>query len=44
MDPGVADQMMEANGGIKAIPTILIDDQVVTGFDRHRLKELLGIY
>jgi 2-hydroxychromene-2-carboxylate isomerase len=43
MEEGVVDRMMEVNGGIKAIPTILVNDQVVIGYDRLKLKELLGI-
>jgi hypothetical protein len=43
MEEGVVDRMMEANGGIKAIPTILIDDKIVIGYDRLRLKEILRI-
>jgi hypothetical protein len=42
MEEGVVDRMMEVNGGRKVIPTVLIDDDVVLGFDRIRLKELLG--
>jgi glutaredoxin len=43
MEEGIGKRMMESNGGHKIIPTIFIDDQVVLGFDRNRLKQLLGI-
>jgi glutaredoxin len=43
MEEGVVDRMMELNGGIKAIPTIFIDDKLVLGYDKLRLKEILGI-
>jgi glutaredoxin len=42
-DEGVSDKMLEVNGGKKVIPTIVIDGQVTTGFDRHVLKSLLGV-
>lgn len=38
------DRMLEVNGGVRAIPTIVIDGHVLTGFDRLKLKELLGVY
>ncbi|HEU5140553.1 MAG TPA: hypothetical protein VFT51_11290 [Bacillales bacterium] len=43
METGVIDKMMEINGGRKVIPTIVMDDQIVKGFDRNRLKEILGV-
>jgi glutaredoxin len=43
MEEEVFNKMMEINGGKKVIPTIIIGDQIITGFDRNRLKELLGV-
>jgi 23S rRNA-/tRNA-specific pseudouridylate synthase/glutaredoxin len=36
-------KMLEINGGQKVIPTIIINEEIVTGFDRNHLKSLLGI-
>ncbi|WP_227937624.1 pseudouridine synthase [Alkalihalobacillus deserti] len=43
MDKEVFKKMMEINGGKKVIPTIIIGDQIEMGFDRNRLKGLLGV-
>lgn len=43
MEEGVVEKMMEINGGIKAIPTVVVDDQVLVGFDRIQLKKALGV-
>jgi glutaredoxin len=44
MEEGVIAEMMNLNGGVKAIPTIFINDELVIGYDQFRLKALLGIY
>jgi len=39
-DARARDDMIKRSG-MMAVPTILVDDQVVVGFDRQRLNELL---
>jgi glutaredoxin len=43
MENDTFNKMMEVNGGRKIIPTIVIGDQILTGFDRNRLKDVLGV-
>ncbi|MDC3412871.1 hypothetical protein NC797_03915 [Aquibacillus sp. 3ASR75-11] len=43
MENQIFNKMLEANGGKRVIPTILIDGEVFTSFDRNRLKEALGV-
>jgi hypothetical protein len=43
MENDTLSRMMEVNGGKKIIPTIVIGDQILTGFDRNRLKDVLGV-
>lgn len=43
MEDNTFSKMMEANGGKKVIPTIIIGDQILTGFDRNQLKDILGV-
>ena len=38
-----ARQELVAKTGRMAVPVILVDDEVVVGFDRGRLQTLLGI-
>lgn len=38
-----ARQELLAKTGRMAVPVILVDDEVVVGFDRGRLQSLLGI-
>ena len=38
-----ARQELMARTGRMAVPVILVDDDVVVGFDRGRLKRLLGL-
>jgi len=38
-----ARQELVAKTGRMAVPVILVDDEVVVGFDRGRLQSLLGI-
>lgn len=35
--------MLAANGGRRQVPTIVIGDEVMIGFDRMRVGGLLGI-
>jgi hypothetical protein len=39
----VARQELIARTGRMAVPVITVDDEVVVGFDRGRLRRLLGI-
>ena len=41
-DPDARDELV-ARTGRMAVPVITVDDEVVLGFDRGRLKRLLGI-
>ncbi len=41
-DPAARDELL-ARTGRMAVPVITVDDEVVVGFDRGRLKRLLGI-
>ena len=41
-DPAARDELL-ARTGRTAVPVITVDDEVVVGFDRGRLKRLLGI-
>jgi glutaredoxin len=41
-DPGARDEVV-ARTGRMAVPVITIDDEVVVGFDRGRLKRLLHL-
>jgi glutaredoxin-like YruB-family protein len=41
-DPALQQEMIEKSGQM-GVPVITIDDQVVIGFDKPRLQELLGI-
>ncbi len=41
-DAGAREELI-ARTGRTAVPVILVGDQVVVGFDRGRLKRLLGI-
>jgi len=41
-DQGARDELI-ARTGRMAVPVITVDDEVVVGFDRGRLKRLLGI-
>ena len=38
-----ARQELVAKTGRTAVPVILVDDEIVVGFDRGRLQKLLGI-
>lgn len=40
-DKEAAQEMVEESGQ-KGVPVIMIDDQIVVGFDKTRLDELLG--
>jgi glutaredoxin 3 len=35
-------EMMQKSGGL-AVPVITIDDEVIVGFDKEKLEELLGV-
>ena len=41
-DEGARDELLRRTGQL-AVPVILVDDDVVVGFDRVRLERLLGI-
>ena len=41
-DPGAREELMRRTGQM-SIPVILVDDQVVVGFDRAKLQALLAI-
>jgi hypothetical protein len=41
-DPAARDELV-ARTGRMAVPVIAVDDEVIVGFDRGRLKRLLGI-
>ena len=41
-DPAARDELI-ARTGRMAVPVITVHDEVVVGFDRGRLKRLLGI-
>ena len=41
-DQGARDELI-ARTGRMAVPVITVDDEVVAGFDRGRLKRILGI-
>ena len=35
-------EMMQKSGGL-AVPVITVDDEVIVGFDKEKLEELLGV-
>ena len=41
-DPQAREDLVRLTGQM-AVPVILVDDQVVRGFDKSKLKSLLGI-
>ena len=41
-DPQAREQLVKLTGQM-SIPVIVVDDQVVQGFDKAKLKSLLGI-
>jgi glutaredoxin len=41
-DPKARQELVRRTGQM-AVPVILVDDEVVVGFDRARLERLLGI-
>jgi glutaredoxin 3 len=41
-DPQAREQLVKLTGQM-SIPVIVVDDQVVQGFDKARLKSLLGL-
>ena len=41
-DAGAREELVARTGRL-AVPVIIVDDDVVVGFDRGRLKRLLGI-
>ena len=41
-DPEAREELVRRTGQM-AVPVILVDDEVVVGFDRARLEHLLGI-
>ena len=43
MDDREAREELIGRTGQMAVPVILVDDEVVVGFDRPRLERLLGI-
>jgi len=43
MDDHAAREELVRRTGQMAVPVILVDDEVVVGFDRARLERLLGI-
>lgn len=34
---------MEKNGGLKVIPTVIINDEILTAYDREKLKQILAV-
>lgn len=42
VDPGAREELLRRTGQM-SIPVILVDDQVVVGFDRAKLQALLAI-
>ncbi len=42
VDKDAAKEMIEKSGQM-GVPVISVDDEIVIGFDRDKLKELLGI-
>jgi glutaredoxin 3 len=43
-DDATAREELLAKTGRTAVPVITVDDEVIAGFDRGRLKRLLGLY
>jgi glutaredoxin 3 len=43
VDREARQEMLTATGGRSAVPTLKIGDDVVVGFDRARISELLGL-
>lgn len=41
-DAGAREELI-AKTGRRAVPVIVVGDEVITGFDRGRLKRLLGL-
>ena len=41
-DPQAREQLVKLTGQM-SIPVIVVDDQIVQGFDKAKLKSLLGI-
>ena len=41
-DPQAREELVRLTGQM-AVPVIVVDDQVIRGFDKPRLKSLLGV-
>lgn len=42
-NPEHLQEMLEVTGGLRGVPVIVIDSDVVRGFNRERVVELLGL-
>jgi glutaredoxin len=42
MNPEYLQEMLEVTGGLRGVPVIVIGDQVIRGFDREKIAQLLA--
>jgi glutaredoxin len=43
VDPANLQEMLEKTGGLRGVPVILVDNDVIRGFNRDLLKARLGL-
>ncbi|WP_106006488.1 glutaredoxin family protein [Neomoorella humiferrea] len=41
VDEKAMEELCRRNGGLAAVPTLIVDGQVIVGFDENRLKKVL---
>ncbi|MBE3572365.1 MAG: glutaredoxin family protein [Moorella humiferrea] len=41
VDKKAMEELCRRNGGLAAVPTLIVDGQVIVGFDENRLKKVL---
>jgi glutaredoxin len=42
-DPGAMEELLQWTGGVRGTPVIVVDGEVIRGFDRGKLTRLLGL-
>ena len=42
-DPTAREDLMKAAPGVMQIPVVVVDDEVILGFDRTRLQKVLNL-
>ena len=42
-DPAAKEDLQKATGGIMQVPVVVVGDEVILGFDRTKLQNVLGL-